>query len=337
VNVPIVAIGARTPVGYRADSSAAAIRCELRRIVEHPFMMDGLGDAIRMGLDDGLDVDQLSAVRLVVMGRSALKEALSGLGDLRGARLDVLLALPEVRPGFTDANSGWVAREIGHALVPRPIELAARGHAGALDALREAAQRIETGRAELCAVVGVDSYVTPDTVAWLDTANRIARKGNRDGFTPGEAGACVVVANRWLGFPALAALRGAHSAVEKITIHGAEEVLGLGLTEAIGGATASLRLPDEAIECVYCDLNGERYRTEEWGFAILRTSRALRTVQYEMTSTCIGDVGAAHGALGCILAARAWARGYANGPRALVWGSSEAGLRSAVVLEKVGA
>jgi len=119
-------------------------------------------------------------------------------------------------------------------------------------------------------------------------------------------------------------------------LKGDVEVLGHGLTEAILGAvqSAALRLPDEAIDDVYCDINGERYRTDEWAFTMLRASHVVRDATYSIATSSWGDVGAASGALGCILAARAWARDYAKGPRALVWGSSEGGLRAAVVLEQ---
>jgi len=136
--------------------------------------------------------------------------------------------------------------------------------------------------------------------------------------------------------PSLASVRGAASAQEARVLKGDAEVLGHGLTEAVLGAaqSAALRLPDEAIDDVYCDINGERYRTDEWAFTMLRASHVVRDATYSIATSSWGDVGAASGALGCILAARAWARDYAKGPRALVWGSSEGGLRAAVVLEQ---
>jgi 3-oxoacyl-[acyl-carrier-protein] synthase I len=342
VNVPVVAIGARTPVGYQAASSSAAIRCGIRRVQEHPMLADRRGTLIFAGIDEGLDATRFGAIRLLTLARSALKEALAAIATdpSQAPRIDVLLALPEARPGFTDANAHWVAREVTAGLLPNSVELAARGHAGALEALRDAAQRIEAGRSDLCAILGVDSYLALDTIEWLEDNRRLAGEKNRDGFFPGEAAGCVVVASPsakgTLGLPTLAIVRGAHSARERVLIHGDDEVLGHGLTEAIMGATASLRLPAEAIDDVFCDMNGERYRTDEWGFALLRTSSAFRSVGYQMPASCWGDVGAASGALGCALAIRAWARSYASGPRALVWGSSEQGLRSAVVLEEAG-
>jgi 3-oxoacyl-[acyl-carrier-protein] synthase-1 len=76
MNVPIVAIGARTPLGYRAAPSAAAVRCEIRRIEEHSLLVDRRGQPIRMAMDDGLDAMRLGTVRLLVLARSALREAL---------------------------------------------------------------------------------------------------------------------------------------------------------------------------------------------------------------------------------------------------------------------
>jgi 3-oxoacyl-[acyl-carrier-protein] synthase-1 len=222
--------------------------------------------------------------------------------------------------------------------VPKPAELAASGHAGALDALIHAAHRVDQGEADLCAVVGTDSYFSPETIDWLAADNRLDGEGNRDGFIPGEAAGCVVLGSSYarsaFQLPELARLRGAHSARETVLLHGTEEVLGFGLADAILGASAPLRLPDEAADDVYGDINGERYRTDEWCMAILRTNHVLRSVQYQIPATCWGDVGAASGALGCVLAVRAWAGGYAKGPRVLVWGGSEAGLRSAALLEQ---
>jgi 3-oxoacyl-[acyl-carrier-protein] synthase-1 len=305
-------------------------------------MVDGVGNALRSALDDGLDPTRLGAVRQLTLARSALREALSGIALVPDAspRLDVLLSVPEVRPGFSATNAAWVARELTPGLSPEPAQLAASGHAGSLDALRDAVLRIDEGRADLCAVVGVDSYFSPDTIDWLAEHRRLTGEGNRDGFIPGEAAGCIVVASPYarsaLQLPALALVRGAHSARESVLLSGNDEILGHGLTEAILGAAGSLQLPAEAIDDVFSDINGERYRTDEWCMALLRMSHVLRSVQYQIPASCWGDAGAASGALGCMLAIRAWQRDYGNGPRALVWGSSEGGLRSAVVLEQAG-
>ena len=102
--------------------------------------------------------------------------------------------------------------------------------------------------------------------------------------------------------------------------------LGEGLTAAVGRAIASLQSPTEIVDDVHCDINGERYRAEEWGFVALRLGDAFRdaTVYKTPVQGC-GDLGAATGAVNLIRCTQAWRRGYAKGPRALAWGSSEGG------------
>jgi hypothetical protein len=74
--------------------------------------------------------------------------------------------------------------------------------------------------------------------------------------------------------------------------------LGEGLTEAVIGAAARIPVAEERIADVYCDINGERYRSEEWGFTILRTSHLFRDAsQYYCPVSEWGDMGAASGAL----------------------------------------
>ncbi len=340
MSTPIVAIGARTPLGYEAGPSAAAVRAGLSQFRDHPFLVDGSGNGIRSALDDGLDAERFGGVRLLVLARSALQEALTSLPkSSEGApRLDILLSLPETRPGFTEANALWIGHELVAGIADVPAHLVERGHAGALDALGEANRRIEAGSADLCAIVGVDSYFSPATIEWLRATRRLAEAGVRDGFIPGEAAGCIILASPYamgaLRLQTLANVRAVHSTRESVLVSGDEEVLGHGLAAAIRGAASHLSYPLEAVDDIYCDINGERYRTDEWGFAVLRLENIFRNMRYQMPASCWGDVGAASGALSCVLAVRAWSRGYASGPLALAWGSSDGGLRSGAILEQ---
>jgi 3-oxoacyl-[acyl-carrier-protein] synthase-1 len=108
---------------------------------------------------------------------------------------------------------------------------------------------------------------------------------------------------------------------------------GTGLTQAVIGALAGLELPRDAVDTTYIDINGERYRSEEWGFVALQIPSAFKALRYEAPADCWGDVGAASGALATALAVQSWARGYARGPRALVMAGSPHGLRGAILLQ----
>ncbi len=105
------------------------------------------------------------------------------------------------------------------------------------------------------------------------------------------------------------------------------------MTQAVLGATTGLQLPHEAIDTLYSDINGERYRSEEWGFVAMKTYPVWKSLDYEAPASCWGDVGASFGTLAAVLAVQSYMRGYARGPRALVMAGSDSGLRGAMVLQ----
>jgi 3-oxoacyl-[acyl-carrier-protein] synthase-1 len=337
-SVSIVAVAARTPVGLTAPASAAAVRAGISRVGAHPFMLDGRGEPLRMAVDMQLDPKLLGGRRLAALARSALAELEDQLGANLLRAAEIFMSLPEGRPGFSeqDANDVVDAVKQNQGFRPAAVTLAGRGHAGALRATSAAVDRLRQGR-DLCVVVGADSYADADTIDWLDKNRQLAGEDVRSGFIPGEAAGAIVVttgtARRSLRLASLAEVRGVGTALESRLIKSKADVVGEGLYTAIAAATRELTLPDEAIDDVYSDINGERYRTDEWGFAVLRLGRAIRQSGYHAPSTSWGDVGAASGTLGCVLAARSWSRGYAAGRSALVWGSSEGGLRGAIALQ----
>ena len=78
------------------------------------------------------------------------------------------------------------------------------------------------------------------------------------------------------------------------------------------------------IDNAICDLNGEPYRSEEFTFTVLRTQTAFAdATRFVTPADCWGDIGAASGPLFANLAIAAAQRGYAKGPRALLWASSD--------------
>ena len=109
--------------------------------------------------------------------------------------------------------------------------------------------------------------------------------------------------------------------------------IGAGLVEVVGEALKSHLPHTETIDTVICDINGERYRSEEWGFVCLRLGQHFADpTLYLSPSNIWGDMGAASGPLFAMLACQAAMRGYAAGPRTFLWASSEGGLRAAALL-----
>lgn len=341
-SLEVVAVSARTPVGYTAESSAAAVRAGICRYAEYPFA-DGQGEPVVIASDGQLDRKLEGRERLLPLLESALGEVEVKLGPeaLQRSRLCVLLSCPEARPGFSEEDKDWLVNAVEERYRGKSsgvrVVLAGRGHAGALQAVEQALRECGDGRDHLFVVAGADSYHHAETFLWLERVRRFAQPGIRSGFTPGEGAGCLALMSaglrRRLGLPRLAVVRGAHTARERQLRDSSTGSFGVGMTQAVEGAIMGLKLPHEGIDDLYTDINGERYRSEEWGFVVLRTPLVWKSTGYKAPSSCWGDVGAASGALGGVLAIRAFARGYARGPRAMVIAGSDGGLRGAMLLQ----
>jgi 3-oxoacyl-[acyl-carrier-protein] synthase I len=341
--VAIVAVGGRTPLGQVA-AAAAALRAGVTvALRQHPFMVDVVGDMMPSALDADLDPRLLGPARLVALAEDALRQACAPLAVPRPPRprVPVFLALPEVRPGFSAEDAEAVRTGLTR-LNELPVELSevrtfAQGHAAGLAALAAAADRLQDGMTAACLVGGVDSYNHPDTMEWLDAHRHLVGSVSRSGFVPGEgAGFCLLTADRpgdRTGPRPLARVTAVAGGRETKLIRTDDVCLGEGLTATVRAAVDGLKLPAERVNDIVCDINGERYRTEEWGFACLRLSPYMDApTAYLSPATGWGDVGAASGPLFLALAAQAFARGRAAG-RTLVWASSDGGLRGAALVE----
>jgi 3-oxoacyl-[acyl-carrier-protein] synthase-1 len=208
-----------------------------------------------------------------------------------------------------------------------------------LRGLATAVDLIAGGQEDVCMVVGVDSYLHGDTIDWLEADLRLAREDVRGGFPPGEGAVIILLASedarRRLALPSLAMVRSVAFAMETRPPDAPEGPLGEALAVVYERVLRALRRPQERVDDVYCDINDERDRTSDYGFALLRAGDVFRSATDYVTPVAqVGDLGAATPLLNCVLAARAWARGYASGPLALVSGSSWGGLRGAALLQE---
>jgi len=339
----VIAIGARTPLGFMAETSAAALRAGISRIREFPFVTTS-GQPMMIASDGLLSPRLDAAARLMPLANAVLWEIAHKLAAAPRpyqGEIDLWLALPEARPGLSEQEiDQFVATLIStlHAGGTRlRYELAGRGHAGVTQALTRAAQALAHDDERLSLVLGVDSYLDPRTFLWLEQ-NRCFGPTARSGFPPGEGAGCLVVASsrlrKQLGLPCLARIAGLGLALEPRPLGDEAGSLGEGMTAALRAAISQLRLPSEAVDDVYTDINGERHRSEEWGFVALRMPELFRELDYASPADAWGDVGAASGGLLAILAMRAWARSYARGPRALVLTGSTSGQRGAILLQQ---
>ena len=337
----VIAAGARTPLGLTAESSAAAVRAGISGFGEFPFVM-ATGEPVVVCADSQIETTLEGRERLVPMIEGVLDEVMPKIarGDLYRGRCFLLLALPEARPGFADDDAAWVAQAAAsrlRALAPNVrAGVAGRGHAGSMQAVQLAVQECERATDAIFLIVGADSYHHPDTFLWLEGNRRFAQPTIRSGFIPGEGAGCLALSSSGLRaalrLPTLAVVSGVGLAQESLLRDSETGCFGAGMSQAVMGATQGLQPPRDQVDTQYADINGERYRSEEWGFMAMKTHQLWKSLEYQAPGSCWGDVGAAFGTLAGVLAVQSYQRGYARGPRSLVMAGSDSGLRGAMLL-----
>ena len=310
-------------------------------------MIDQSGEPMPGGLDSELDPRLMGPARLLAMVETAMREACEPICATRESplRLPLYLGLPEIRPGFSAQDVETIRtglpRILGLPAELKEVTVFPQGHSAGLMALSTAVEHMQQGRFEACLVGGVDSYFHPDTMEWLDNNRQLVGSVSRSGFVPGEgAGVCLLMAEptcRKMGIKAQLWVRAVATGKETKLIKTEDMCFGEGLAATVRSAVSGLRLPDERISYIICDINGERYRGEEWGFVCLRLSHYFDDpTAYLSPADCWGDMGAASAPLFAMLVCQASIRGYGKGPRTMLWTSSEGGQRAAVVLEVLG-
>ncbi|WP_246681231.1 beta-ketoacyl synthase N-terminal-like domain-containing protein [Mesorhizobium sp. B2-6-1] len=338
--IVVVGTGARTPLGFDAASSAAAIRAGISAIQDHPYMIDRFGERMKVARDTGIDMSLAGPERAVEIALSPALDALQSLAVARqAAKVSLILSTGESRPGQKEGFAAQVSAKLRSRLAEHIVleggGSTAGGHAGGLLAIYHACKTLRDGKAEFCLAGGVDTYLEPETLEWLDENEQLHSEGNIYGFCPGEAaGFCLLTTltiARTFGLQPLLEVVGASVASEENRIKTETVVLGEGL-----GAAFRFLFEDAPIDPVgriICDMNGERYRGNEYGFAVIRNpGRFKDAADFETPADCWGDVGAASGPLFVSLITEAEARNYQRTPLSLIWAGSENGTRAAVLL-----
>lgn len=341
-SIAIVGLGVRCAVGLVGPAAAAAVRAGVSALREHPFMMDKVGEPMIVSYEPTLDLALEGPDRFARLAAPALREALAPLSgrnvDLASVR--TVIGTPDPRPGLPSGIEDALGNAVSTVMERKASQrstILPNGHAAGLLAMKHARDLLHTGRSRFCLAGGVDSYLTADSLEWMDEVGILKSSRNRNGFHPGEAaGFCLLTTAATameFSLPVLGWVETMGSAREESPIRTKTICVGRGLSEAIRQATSPLRLPEERIDDTICDLNGEPYRSEEFAFTVLRTQLAFVSgTQFVAPADCWGDIGAASGPLFANLAIASALRGYAKGPRTMIWASSERGDRAAVVI-----
>ena len=343
--VQIIGLGATTPIGRTVWTSAAAARAGICGFNEHPFMIDSAGEPMRVARAPWLDVSITGAERFCALLFPAIDEALTTLSNIlteQPIKIGLALALPPPRPGQPKKLTAAILAAVKSRYdeLFNPFQHFAVGHAAGHLALDVAIKQFSTRTLDACVVAGVDSYIDPETLEWVEECDQLHGGGplnNAWGFIPGEAAGSVLVAteefvwrNRLLSFGEVLSVGIGR---ETKLIKTDAVCIGEGLTQAFRAALAVLA-PGEQIHNVFCDMNGEKYRADEYGFSTLRTKDYFRSASdFIAYADCWGDVGAAGVLLHLATAVISQQKRYSNGSLSFVWASSESGERGAAVIK----
>ncbi|WP_251972939.1 beta-ketoacyl synthase N-terminal-like domain-containing protein [Sphaerotilus microaerophilus] len=306
-------------------------------------MIDTAGEPMRAAIAPWIDIGVTGADRFEALLFPAIDEALETLGERSTdpRRWALALGLPSARPGLAETlTSDLLARireRYGRAL--QGVAAFENGHAAGLLGLRAATAKLRSGGLDGCIVAGVDSWIEPETLEWLEQCDQLHGAGplnNAWGFIPGEgAGALLLVSEGMassLDLPPLARVLAVGASHEPKRIKTETVCIGEGLTAAFREALAALP-PGAQVSDIYCDMNGEPYRADEFGFTALRTKEHFESASdFIAPADTWGDVSAASGPLHLVLACAAAQKHYARGPYAFAWASAEMGERAAAVL-----
>ncbi|MDM8542944.1 beta-ketoacyl synthase N-terminal-like domain-containing protein [Desulfococcaceae bacterium HSG9] len=339
--VSIIGVGACTAIGVNAPMSAASVRAGISRISEHPYMIDKTGEPMIIAMASYLPEDIEYIERIVELGLSAVNEALSPLNELKiNGEIPLIVGLPPKRPGVVDSVELEITDKIGgnEKFGFSEIETIPCGHSAGLIAVEKGCRKIAKGEAEFCLAGGADSYMSPMLLEFLDFEEQLHSEANKYGFTPGEAASFCLLASEKTAekynLDVRAKIMSVANAKEENLIKTDTVCVGEGLTKTIKNVLNPIADTGKKINQTVCDLNGERYRTDEYGFTLSRTGEFFVKPDDIITpADCWGDTGAASGPLFISLAVRAGLRGYAKGHLTLVWTSSESGERSAALIQ----
>lgn len=346
--IVVTGMGMVTPVGHNAKETCASIRAGITRLLESQEfrVSDSKGHLIPVtcGTVAGVTDGHRRFLRLLRMALPACKEALedSRLTKQEVQKAGLYLCLSEQdRPGMDNRAEQALAERIGRALdlvdISARTEVYLMGHAGVYRALQDAAKDLGSNKYQYAIVGAVDTYLDEITLAWLKHVGRLRSEEDTKGFVPSESGIFFTIEtdNAAVNRKAqpLAKVQGPATTLESNTVYDEEPCKGVGLSTAIQRTLASLEDGGTQTGLIICDLNGERYRALEWGLAM---PRALAENRLPVTvwhpADCIGDAGAASGALNLCLGVSALRCSYVNAANILIWGSSDYGDRGSAYI-----
>lgn len=336
----IQAAGMVTCVGLDAASSCAAMRGRLDGFAETRFMgPDGewlIGGAVP------LPRNWIGVKRMAHLAAGALSDIeRQHPGTLAGTHILLCLA-EEDRPGRPIPDPAAFATLLAEILsLPTPprLQVIAHGRPSGFVALDRARRLIAAGQDPVI-ILGVDSYLTAQSIAHYLGAGRILAPGNANGFIPGEAAAAVLCSQTPGSNLVVAGIGLAredafvYNRLDKDKLDLPLRADGMERAYSIALSEANMRLAQ--IGLIVTDMSGEKYFFQQSALANLKVQKERSEVHpIWAIGASLGNIGAAAVPLMLGWMHRATALGYATPGPHLIEASGDDGACGMAVVGRV--
>lgn len=300
----IVGIGARTSIGTDASMSGSVAALGYSRFSLHPELEIEEGVPIKYAPVPYLEEDALPKWMGLIL--PAIDEAMESAQQvIETQKLKFICALPESNSVLVSSIREEVKKTIkNHLKLKSPncqFEFISEGNTSILLALKSSQKDHSMEDDTLVLIGGVDSLTTPENLTLLRNQNRLTGGALKRGIIPGEASGFIMITTKNTAhkcqLPEIAIIHSVEISEEPHPDDSSEVCTGEGLSKAFKGALQ--RLPEgQKAGQIFCDLNGENHRVEEYGFSITRFQHQLDdATDYFALPGAFGDIGTATGAL----------------------------------------
>lgn len=343
--IAVTGVGMISPVGLNAIQSCASINAGLTRKQEMSEIYYCMADD--PDFEDGTElvaapIAYLNHMRgkyaspaewlayIAGKGFSDLMES-TDFNDNNFSETGLFISLP---PKVTEKSSEMQEEFIYHFhnMIEKDIfpyeEYCFAGNTGVFSMIESAGKKLNDGTIKYAIIGGVESCLFPGWLEELDEDYRIKSERNIDGYTPGEAAAFLLLEqanntqaeNRNLCLiDRIASEKNLDTSIPKGSV----------LVELIRKILKDTTKPP----VIFCDLNGESKRMQEWGYVKTTLGDKLgNPVLIEHPANIIGDTGAASGAVLIIMSIYFLQKKYEKQGAAIIFTASDNDERSVIFL-----
>lgn len=301
IQTDIIAAGCTFPSGPTLALASVALRTQLALTRSHPFCVDRCGNPVKTSHFPQTTLN-FTNERWQILAYNALQDALRHAPYAATLPSRLWLILPSSdRAGVPAQLENMIAASLKTALPGcNHVTVLRGGHAEGGVAITQIMQPDLHSAHHIDIVLAVDSWQHPDALMWLETEHLLHGSHqifgretciNPYGRVPGEGAAVLILAakssqHRWCIVEGLA------TTVETVLHNEQRPCLGLGLTQA--ARQAIKQAGTTQVTHLVTDMNGEPYRSDEYGFTVSRLNRLLDANFIRMAPVlAAGDLGCA--------------------------------------------